>query len=361
MSRYAANTAPAQFRALERTPLRLRVGPTARQAMSKESAGHSPRAAEKPGELTFREVIVPLDGTPFAEHALPWAIQIAELAGAPLRMIHVHQHMQPAFHERGRALYRGFDRLLREPIEAYMAAAVRRVARSSDVVARPTVVDAPHQFDYLSELVASTSDIVVMATRGRHFVTRLLRGSALDAILSRREAAVLHVPGYACPVDMTARPSLRHALVPLDRSSDSAGVLSPVAALSKLADGRQTLFRVVQSEGVFSCGDGSSLKGARELANSPIADLDAIASFWRHELPHLRTRVVWSDAAPARTILREVEEQAVDFIAMAPRPRGRVRRMLRPGVTDRLIRRASTPILVVKQRLDKVDAELLSA
>ena len=38
----------------------------------------------------FRTVVVPLDGSPFAEQALPHALGIARRAGATLDLVHVH-------------------------------------------------------------------------------------------------------------------------------------------------------------------------------------------------------------------------------------------------------------------------------
>jgi nucleotide-binding universal stress UspA family protein len=38
----------------------------------------------------FRTVFVPLDGSPFAEQALPWALSIARRAGAALQLVRVH-------------------------------------------------------------------------------------------------------------------------------------------------------------------------------------------------------------------------------------------------------------------------------
>jgi nucleotide-binding universal stress UspA family protein len=227
---------------------------------------------------------------------------------------------------------------------------MRRLARASTVTVAPTIVDGRHTADHLSELVSSTSDIVVMATRGRNVVSRFLRGSALDAIVQRREAPILHVRGYSCPVDLTARPALRHALVPLDGSRDSEEILRPLTALSKLTNGRQTLLRVVESSGMFSCGDGSCPERAREPANSPVAYLDALAKEWRSNLPHLRTSVTWSNASVTGAVLTEVDEREVDYVAMTTRVRGRLSRLLRPGLFDRLVRRAQIPLLVVRQR-----------
>jgi nucleotide-binding universal stress UspA family protein len=350
MQRNATKFAPAAFRALRPYSALKPMVPAARYVSIRRDASLNPSALQQPSaDLTFREVIVPLDGSPYAEHALPWAIQFAALAGGRVRLVHVHQQMQPAFHGRRLELYREFDRLLREPMEEYMADVTRRLGRATSVPVSPMLVDRRHVAESLAELVASSADIVVMATRGRNVVSRALVGSALDAVLQRREAPILHVRGYSCPVDFTARPALRHALVSLDVTSESENVLRSLAAISKLTDSRQTLLRVVESSGLFSLDDETQRDGARELRDNPVAQLDDVADAWRSELPRLRTSVVWSDGGLVHEILRQGEEQGADFIAMATRPRGRLSRLLRPGVFDRLIRRARLPILVAKQ------------
>jgi nucleotide-binding universal stress UspA family protein len=246
-------------------------------------------------------------------------------------------------------------------MEEYIADVARRVTRASEVPVTPTVVDVHDATNGLSDFVASTSDLVVMGTRGRNFVSRFLMGSALDAVIQRREAPILHVRGYSCPVDLTARPLLRHALVPIDDAPDSADVLQSVAALNELTPSRQTLLRIVQSDGLFPSSDRRAGQDAGKLRNSSVAWLDDIAKTWREELPRMRTSVVWSQASPADAILTEVEKHEVDFIAMTTRCRGTMRRLLRPGVFDRLVRRAGTPILVVKQHDDGEQSPSLAA
>jgi nucleotide-binding universal stress UspA family protein len=341
---------------------RGRADPAVWQSFTDRKSAFRPRTPQKASrDLTFREVIVPLDGSAYAEYALPWAIHIAALASGRVRLVHAHQRMHPAFHSRRLRQYTEFDRLLREPMEEYLADVARRVARASEVPLTPTIVDVHDATNGLSDFVASTSDLVVMATRGRNFVSRFLIGSALDAVIQRRETPILHVRGYSCPVDLTARPSLRHALVPIDDAPDSADVLPSVAALNALTPGRQTLLRVLQSDGLFPSGDRRAGQDAGKLRDSSVAWLDDIAKTWRGELPRMRTSVVWSEASPADAILTEVEKHEVDFIAMTTRCRGTMRRLLRPGVFDRLVRRAGTPILVVKQHDDGEQSRSLAA
>ena len=48
-----------------------------------------------PAPMRIRSVLVPLDGSPFAEQALPWAAAIAGAARARLRLALVHQLPSP--------------------------------------------------------------------------------------------------------------------------------------------------------------------------------------------------------------------------------------------------------------------------
>jgi LemA protein len=42
----------------------------------------------------YRRILVPLDGTPFGDHALPYAVDIAVRTGAALELVHVHHHRE---------------------------------------------------------------------------------------------------------------------------------------------------------------------------------------------------------------------------------------------------------------------------
>lgn len=361
MSLNFTNFAPA-YSAVTNREVRVYPGSVLPRPSAINGVSANPRRFQFPTrDLTFREVIVPLDGSLHAEYALPWAMRIAALSGGGIRIVHFHQKMQPALYARRLQPYREVERLLREPMEHYIGEVARRIRRASGVKIRPTVVDGFHVANDLSHLVAETSDIVVMATRGRNVISRTLLGSTLDTVLERRTAPVLHVPGYACPVDLTARPSLRHALVPLDGGSASSEIFPFVAALGKLATGRQTLLKVLRSEGLFTAGDASGWENESELTARSTAYLEEVATAWRHALPRARSRIVWTDASIAAAILKEVHEQDADCIVMTTRSRGRLKRLISPGVFDRLIHRARTPILVVKQQGDGDRAPSLSA
>jgi nucleotide-binding universal stress UspA family protein len=44
-----------------------------------------------------RSILVPLDGSPFSEHALPYARSIARRTGARVRVVHAHWPVDPVY------------------------------------------------------------------------------------------------------------------------------------------------------------------------------------------------------------------------------------------------------------------------
>src|SRR5688572_3655168 len=58
--------------------------PTATLRQSPTDEPDIPRAS------VYRSILVPLDGSNFAEHAIPYAVGLAERSGAVLKLVHVH-------------------------------------------------------------------------------------------------------------------------------------------------------------------------------------------------------------------------------------------------------------------------------
>src|SRR5262249_30206615 len=65
-----------------------------------EDVDLTPRGATEEVGLTltppprYRSLLVPLDGSPFGEHALPLALGIARRSGADVRLVHAHSPLE---------------------------------------------------------------------------------------------------------------------------------------------------------------------------------------------------------------------------------------------------------------------------
>jgi nucleotide-binding universal stress UspA family protein len=316
-----------------------RISLARRQGQLGDLSSPSQTPVSKRRVRVLREVLVPLDGSLSAEHALPWAIRIAESAKAQIQLVQVHERMDDGFHGRRANSYRAFDNLLREPKEQYLSDVVNRMTRAGARIVKPMLLEGRGIAETLGELTAS-ADMTVMATRRRSRLGRLLFGSVSQTVLRNASKPLLLVSGYNYPVDLTGRPHLNHALVPLDGSPGSEEILLPIVGLSRVMDGQQTLLRVIPEDRPFSL--------LKKLPRA-LADLNDVAKRWKAYLPKLKSTHVWSDSQINREVLKQAEEQQADFIAVAARG-GNFSRLFRPGLADYLIRHATMPLLVVKQR-----------
>ena len=85
----------------------------------------------------IHSVLVPLDGSPFAEHALPWGTTLARRADARLLLARVHEFFPPA--DGATVLFADqVDRAVKERERAYLDSdAFVADLRAADVVLGP--------------------------------------------------------------------------------------------------------------------------------------------------------------------------------------------------------------------------------
>src|SRR3954468_17240392 len=87
----------------------------------------------------IRSILVPLDGSDFAEHALPLAAGLARKAGARLPLTHVHQ-TPPATTVAGIMALDVDDLHVRQDEQAYLADVARRLNECEEPVALKTAL-----------------------------------------------------------------------------------------------------------------------------------------------------------------------------------------------------------------------------
>lgn len=143
--------------------------------------------AGRPSASPFT-LLVPLDGSPFAERAIAPALALArELHGA-IRLLMVVPpavagDIQPP------------DMTTADEAAAYLRAAQSRFATSDVAVTTQVAIgEAAHVIAALSQKPDAVCDLIVMATHGRTGVPRLVLGSVTDAVLSHTQKPMLVVP-----------------------------------------------------------------------------------------------------------------------------------------------------------------------
>jgi len=305
-------------------------------------------------------ILVPLDTSRFAEHAIPWARAAAPEGGA-LRLVAVLNvegagrvegtpgSPEAADTERLEEKVRGYLNQVAEAVEALDPAIEvgTRVLRPANVVSA-----------LLREADDHRSDLVVMTTHGRGPLQRAWLGSVADGLLRRSSCPVLLVrPEEAAPAGADGSPidrdvpKVRHILVPLDGSSRSAETLDHVMPLARRAGARITLLRVIPPirGGAFPyvAAPVHEEEDPSEAESEARTELEAVAEPLQRAGLNVDVAVDVVNE-PAAGILRSVKELDVDIIAMATRGRGGVERLVLGSVADKVVRGADTPVLVCR-------------
>lgn len=283
----------------------------------------------------FTSLMVPLDGSPAAEGALPLATTVAARAHASLGVVAVHRsyvfdnpHAQNAW-----TLSSDPDREAKgvQREEAYLTEAAARATDGTSVAASTKVLpgSAVDPFVIASTILTAAEeahvDLIAMTTRARGLVSRVGLGSVADELVRRSHVPVLLVP----PADAAA--TLTHLLVPLDGSAPSEQILAPALDLARLLGARVTLMRVV------------SPKADTEAES--FAYLEGVAAASRDDDLSIETYVVVA-RNPGDAILEAATLLEVDAIALATRGVGGLKRLVLGSVADKLVQAATLPILV---------------
>jgi nucleotide-binding universal stress UspA family protein len=300
----------------------------------------------------YRTLLVPLDGSPFAEQALPWAVSIARRANAALRIVHVHTPVAALVADSALAVASSLDVQAREGEGAYLEGVAERLSEMAPVRVTSALRDGPVAEALCAEAATAAADLVVLATHGRGPWSRFWLGSVADQLVRRLTVPVLLVRPREGGSDLAGEPVLRRVLIPLDGSDVAEQVMRPATELGGLMQAEYLLLRVVEPLIVPDRRlGGNAVAGWNpELAQAAAAGaeryLEGAAGRLRARGQTVQVRVVVNRPAPV-TILEEARAGASDLIALATHGRGGAARLLLGSVADKVIRGADGPVLVV--------------
>jgi nucleotide-binding universal stress UspA family protein len=304
----------------------------------------------------FRNVLVPVDGSPLAEHALPWAVAAARPDGI-VHLVHVHVVPIPVAVEGMVMVHPTDDQVLRDHESSYLGRLTERVrAAAPGVTVTTRNIDPDGPFiDALVETVdATSSELVAMATHGRGPLARLLLGGVTDRLVRDAPVPVLVLrpaDEYA-PLELADRPRLDHLVIPLDGSALAERVLDPAVRLGRVFGTDYTLALILASHpdpdtparpGPWDLP--ASTNGVATPAQEAEAYLDRIAGLIDERKKTARTKVVRS-GHPVAAVLDLAGGDPATGIALATHGRSGIGRLLKGSVADEVVRQAPGPVLV---------------
>jgi nucleotide-binding universal stress UspA family protein len=295
----------------------------------------------------YRLIMVPLDGSRFAESAVPLALSVSRRTGAPLHLVTVQEPI-PSF------AYDEWENAAEDWSRAYLDNAVERVRPLAGAEVTATLLTG-HVVDVLEKEAQSRgADLVVMATHGRGAFSRAWLGSVADAFLhhTRRPLLLVRPEEGSAEPDLSADPGFARMMVPLDGTELSESVLEHAVSFASLFGTALRLVRVVPYPMQFTSPylphtmqmNQQFVTGSREAAEAYLAT--------HAERLRARGQVVETSVVvvpqPGHGLLNEVTEAGCDLVAMATHGRAGLTRAILGSTADKVVRGSHTPVLLYR-------------
>jgi len=311
----------------------------------------------KESNTMFQRILVPLDGSPRAERAIPVAAHIARASGGTVILVRVIGTAADLWSS---------DTTPTDltEIERYLTE-IKASSNLEGIATEIVALSGQAAFTILHAAHASQADLIVLCSHGYRGTTRMVLGSVAEKVAYHAVAPVL-ILNEEGPVPLGSHPEATHplrVLVPQDGSALAVAALEPaaslIAALAAPATGALHLTWVINPKGTEQ-----TLEEAKQNLSAIVKQLHA--SLAATGLDHNLT-ITWSvapgtDVASTLVSLAEHGEKtegaggagAYDVIAMATHGQSGAKRWPIGGTTQRVLNATRLPLLVVRP-LDIVD------
>lgn len=297
----------------------------------------------------FRSILVPLDGSPFAEQVIPLASRIAQRTGGKLRLTLVHEMPSSPLNPATAARFTATRKAERAYLRGVQGKLQEGGAQMSSAVTMLTGATGPALAKFVQEMGI---DLAVMATHGRGGLQRAWLGSVADYMIHNIKVPVLLLRPREVGSAGNLALGTGQILVPLDGSPLAEEALKPAAALARALDAEITLIQVVRpvqlAENMVFPFPSSFDEEITALERRQAQDYldDMIEGLQEEGIRASGVAVVgWSTV---QCILDAARPGRVAFVVVATHGRGGLSRLALGSVADKLVRGADVPVMVCR-------------
>jgi nucleotide-binding universal stress UspA family protein len=296
----------------------------------------------------YKTVLLPLDGSPFAEHAISWASQIAQLANANLEAVRVHEFATPVFIGSEIVVDDSVDETIRQSEKNYLQSIVDRLHQQTSLKVRARLLEGDGISKALEQhAIEQNADLVVLTSHGRGAFGRFWLGSVADKFVRHTTIPTFVIRPTEEKPDPNFVPRIRSILVPLDGSEDAEDVLDEVVDFAKLFKAEVHLLLVLnyyQPTESLPAGDSGITMTVEQAAQEY---LKGKANWLTEQGLKVEYRIIYNrSVAPA--ILDEAKNLGIDIIALTTHGRGGLKRLFLGSVADKVLRGSTVPVLLTR-------------
>lgn len=312
----------------------------------------------------MKTLLVPLDGSPLAEHVLPYIPLLATTLDARIHLIQVlfYLETESLFAYDAAVLYGSVDpfkgehkeerqawETLHQNAEAYLETKAMELRSQGFDVDFSTHVGVPA--DIIVEVAESKqAAMIAMATHGYSGLRRWTLGSVTDKVVHTTTLPLFIVRGEEVTPPQT--PTFKRLLVPLDGSELARQALPLALTIAKSAQAEIVLMEAISPTiaaypGLHPLGRPIPMYEPvmEELRTQATQDMQNLATELAAEHVAVKTEVLTGHAA--EVIVDEAEQREVDLIVMATHGYSGLRRWALGSVADKVLHATTTPLLLV--------------
>ncbi|MGH2458553.1 MAG: universal stress protein [Chloroflexota bacterium] len=300
-----------------------------------------------PATSPFRRLLVPLDGSPMAESALPIATRIADACGAAMTLLHIVERGAPA-QVHGERHLKGAGEA-----DEYLAEVARGLARAGRPIEQHT-----HEVPVgnVAESIAAhadeyNTDLIVLCTHGAGGVREAIWGSIAQQVLQRTTLPILLTRASGLG---SAPFEPRTIMVPLDATAAAEAAIGPALGLARCLGAAMRLVVVVATPDTVASPQRPTATllptVTRELLDvqekQAVAYLDRLAGEIRATGIEASGEVRRGDAVTE--LATDTGEHADGLVVVATHGRAGLQAIWSPSVAARLLTRTHAPVLLVR-------------
>jgi nucleotide-binding universal stress UspA family protein len=285
----------------------------------------------------LKTILVPLDGSPLSEEAIPFARALAHRGQTKLILLRAVLRTNPSTLTTDR-----FNQTVQAEAEAELGAVADR-AREAGIDAEPVIWDDEAGSGITKAARDRHVDLIVMSTHGRTGLGRAMYGSVADHVVRTASTPVVLVPPNA---SFNWGPPFR-VVVGLDGSRMAEKAIEPSLDLAESLRGEIVLVQAVEPSAAMASGlptpfTTEDLADAVEDARRYLA---TVAKSIRR--PGVEAFGTAAAGTPQQVIFDAARSYRAGAIAVATHGRGGLTRMLMGSVAERILSATAIPLLLV--------------
>lgn len=307
----------------------------------------------------FKRILTPLDGSSLSEGILPFVRALAPALGARVDLLQLHteatyelEQLNDSEQASIMAALEPLNVRLQHQSEAYLS----RIAEGLNALGVQTRILVRYgqpATQIVEEAEKDDDTLITMSTRGRTGIGRWVMGSVTDRVLhtTLTPMLVVHPDRESPAVESVA--GIKTLIVPLD-GSELAETVLPIAGEIAAATGATVqLFRVLDEPGRSSLNVSELAAAGVSEATQEEAEAAAYLGEMAEQLRAAGATDVRSTVTRGRPSdeIQEIARTTPDSMILAcTHGRSGVGRAVMGSVTDRLVRHAGDPALIVRAR-----------